>query len=90
MSISVALAAAIIAISQVPTLGGLDGGLIFSPLPAILGFGKSQAASASLFLNRIAAAAAAYTQCRKNSTAALKAKASALFAVSFCSPCAST
>ena len=44
---------------------GLGGGLIFSPLFVILGFAKSEAASASLFLNLIAAASAAYTYSRK-------------------------
>jgi uncharacterized membrane protein YfcA len=44
---------------------GLGGGLIFSPLFVILGFAKSDAASASLFLNLIAAASAAYTYSRE-------------------------
>lgn len=44
---------------------GLGGGLIFSPLFVILGFAKVDAASASLFLNLIAAASAAYTYSRK-------------------------
>jgi uncharacterized protein len=65
MSISVFLIAAIFFISLVLTMVGLGGGLIFSPLFVILGFAKSEAASASLFLNLIAAASAAYTYSRK-------------------------
>jgi uncharacterized membrane protein YfcA len=65
MSISVPLIAAIFAISLVLTMVGLGGGLIFSPLFVIAGFAKTQAASASLFLNLIAAASAAYTYSRK-------------------------
>jgi uncharacterized membrane protein YfcA len=65
MTISVPLIAAIFAISLVLTMVGLGGGLIFSPLFVLLGFAKSQAASASLFLNLIAAASAAYTYSRK-------------------------
>ena len=44
---------------------GLGGGLIFSPLFVILGFAKSAAASASLFLNLVAAGSAAYAYARK-------------------------
>jgi len=44
---------------------GLGGGLIFSPLFVILGFVKSDAASASLFLNLIAAGSAAFTYSKK-------------------------
>ena len=44
---------------------GLGGGLIFSPLFVILGFAKSDAATASLFLNLVAAASAAYAYSRK-------------------------
>ena len=44
---------------------GLGGGLIFSPMFVILGFAKSDAASASLFLNLIAAASATFTYSRK-------------------------
>jgi hypothetical protein len=65
MSISVPLIAAIFATSLVLTMVGLGGGLIFSPLFVIVGFAKTQAASASLFLNLIAAASAAYTYSRK-------------------------
>jgi uncharacterized membrane protein YfcA len=65
MTISFPLIAAIFAISLVLTMVGLGGGLIFSPLFVLLGFAKSQAASASLFLNLIAAASAAYTYSRK-------------------------
>lgn len=65
MAISAILIAAIFLISLVLTMVGLGGGLIFSPLFIILGFVKSEAASASLFLNLIAAASAAYTYSRK-------------------------
>ncbi len=65
MSVSVLLLAAIFTISFVLTMVGLGGGLIFSPLFVLLGFAKSQAASASLFLNLIAAASAAFTYSRK-------------------------
>lgn len=56
---------AIFLISLLLTMVGLGGGLIFSPLFIILGFPKTQAASASLFLNLIAAGSAAYTYSRK-------------------------
>lgn len=65
MTASALLIAAIFLISLVLTMVGLGGGLIFSPLFVILGFAKSEAASASLFLNLIAAASAAYTYSRK-------------------------
>lgn len=65
MTTSAILIAAIFFISLVLTMVGLGGGLIFSPLFVILGFAKSEAASASLFLNLIAAASAAYTYARK-------------------------
>jgi uncharacterized membrane protein YfcA len=65
MIISIPLVVAIFLISFVLTMVGLGGGLIFSPLFVILGFAKSEAASASLFLNLIAAASAAYTYSRK-------------------------
>ena len=65
MSITLFLAAAIFLISLLLTMIGLGGGLIFSPLFVILGFAKSDAASASLFLNLIAAASAAFTYARK-------------------------
>ena len=65
MTLSAMLIAAIFFISLVLTMVGLGGGLIFSPLFVILGFAKSEAASASLFLNLIAAASAAYTYSRK-------------------------
>jgi uncharacterized membrane protein YfcA len=44
---------------------GLGGGLVFSPLFVLIGFSKSQAPAASLFLNLVAAASAAYTYSRK-------------------------
>jgi uncharacterized protein len=65
MSISPILIAAIFLISLVLTMVGLGGGLVFSPLFVILGLAKSQAASASLFLNLVAAASAAYAYSRK-------------------------
>jgi len=65
MTHSVILIAGIFFISLILTMVGLGGGLIFSPLFVILGFTKSQAASASLFLNLTAAASAAYTYSRK-------------------------
>ena len=65
MSISLVLLAGIFLISLVLTMVGLGGGLIFAPLFLILEFAKAEAASASLFLNLIAAASAAYTYSRK-------------------------
>ncbi len=65
MAVSTFLMIAIFLISLVLTMVGLGGGLVFSPLFVILGFAKSEAASASLFLNLIAAASAAYTYSRK-------------------------
>jgi uncharacterized membrane protein YfcA len=65
MTISALLITAIFFISLMLTMVGLGGGLIFSPLFLILGFAKSEAASASLFLNLVAAASAAYTYSRK-------------------------
>ncbi|BBO78432.1 UPF0721 transmembrane protein [Desulfosarcina widdelii] len=65
MTISLPLVAAIFLISLILTMVGLGGGLIFSPLFVLLGFAKVDAASASLFLNLIAAASAAYTYSRK-------------------------
>ena len=65
MTTSVLLILGIFLIALVLTMVGLGGGLIFSPLFVILGFAKADAASASLFLNLIAAASAAYTYSRK-------------------------
>ncbi len=65
MTISLLLIGAVFIISFVLTMVGLGGGLIFSPLFVILGIAKTEAASASLFLNLIAAASAAYTYSRK-------------------------
>ncbi|HSO17860.1 MAG TPA: sulfite exporter TauE/SafE family protein [Desulfosarcina sp.] len=65
MTVSMLLIAAIFLISLVLTMVGLGGGLIFSPLFVILGFAKAEAASASLFLNLVAAASAAYTYSRR-------------------------
>ncbi|WP_319523854.1 sulfite exporter TauE/SafE family protein [uncultured Desulfosarcina sp.] len=65
MSVSFLLLTAVFLISLILTMVGLGGGLIFSPLFVLLGFTKVDAASASLFLNLIAAASAAYTYSRK-------------------------
>jgi hypothetical protein len=65
MSLSVLLIAALFFMSLILTMVGLGGGLVFSPLFVILGFAKSEAASASLFLNLVAAASAATTYSRK-------------------------
>src|SRR6056297_3784928 len=65
MNISLLLFAAIFFISLLLTMVGLGGGLIFSPLFVIIGFPKAAAASASLFLNLIAAGSAAYAYARK-------------------------
>ena len=51
--------------SLILTMIGLGGGLIFSPLFVLLGFPTSMAVSASLFLNGIAAASAAFVYIRK-------------------------
>jgi hypothetical protein len=65
MNITLSLFVAVFTISLVLTMVGLGGGLIFSPLFVLLGFAKSQAASASLFLNLVGAASAAYAYSRK-------------------------
>lgn len=65
MHLSLLLFASIFLISFLLTMVGLGGGLIFSPLFVILGFAKTSAASASLFLNLIAAGSAAYAYARK-------------------------
>lgn len=65
MNLSIFLFIAIMFISMILTMVGLGGGLVFSPLFVILGFAKSDAASASLFLNLIAAASAAYAYSRE-------------------------
>lgn len=51
--------------SFVLTMVGLGGGLIFAPLFVLLDFPISQAVSASLFLNGLAAISAAYTYFKK-------------------------
>jgi uncharacterized membrane protein YfcA len=56
---------AIFLVSLVLTMVGLGGGLVFSPIFLIMGYAKTDAASASLFLNLLAAASAAYTYSRK-------------------------
>ena len=65
MTASLVLIGAVFFISLLLTMVGLGGGLVFSPLFVILGFAKADAASASLFLNLVAAASAAYTYSRK-------------------------
>jgi uncharacterized membrane protein YfcA len=65
MTASALLIAAVFFISLTLTMVGLGGGLIFSPRFVLLGVAKSAAASASLFLNLVAAASAAYTYSRK-------------------------
>lgn len=65
MQLSIFLFMGIFIISLVLTMVGLGGGLIFSPMFVLLGFAKSDAASASLFLNLIAAASAAYAYSRE-------------------------
>jgi uncharacterized membrane protein YfcA len=65
MVFSLILILSIFLIALVLTMVGLGGGLIFSPLFVLLGFAKADAASASLFLNLIAAASAAYTYSQK-------------------------
>jgi uncharacterized membrane protein YfcA len=54
-----ALLICIFLIALTLTMLGLGGGLIYSPLFALLGFEKSMVASTSLFLNLVAAASAA-------------------------------
>ncbi len=65
MHLTFLLAGAIFLISLLLTMVGLGGGLIFSPLFVILGMAKTEAASASLFLNLIGAASASYAYSRK-------------------------
>jgi uncharacterized membrane protein YfcA len=62
---SALLIGAVFLISLVLTMVGLGGGLIFSPLFVILGLPKTEAASASLFLNLIAAGSAAIAYSRR-------------------------
>ncbi|MEF8822709.1 MAG: sulfite exporter TauE/SafE family protein [Desulfohalobiaceae bacterium] len=52
-------------ISLTLTMLGLGGGLIYSPLFALVGFEKSMVASTSLFLNLVAAASAAGVYMRR-------------------------
>lgn len=59
MLFSAALLLGIFLIAMVLTMVGLGGGLLFSPLFAVLGFEKSMVASTSLFLNLVGAASAA-------------------------------
>ena len=56
---------AIFLIALVLTMVGLGGGLLFSPLFALLGFEKSMVASTSLFLNLAGAASAASIYLRR-------------------------
>jgi uncharacterized membrane protein YfcA len=62
---SLLLIGVVFGISFVLTMVGLGGGLIYSPFFLILGMAKSQAAPASLFLNLVAAASAAYMYSQK-------------------------
>jgi len=55
----------ILSASLVLTMVGLGGGLIFSPMFILLGYPVTQAVSASLFLNGIAAISAAITYFQK-------------------------
>ncbi len=59
MLFSAALLLGIFLIAMTLTMVGLGGGLLFSPLFALLGFEKSMVASTSLFLNLVGAASAA-------------------------------
>ncbi len=52
-------------ISLILTMLGLGGGLIYSPLFALVGFDKAMVASTSLFLNLVAAASAAGVYMRR-------------------------
>jgi hypothetical protein len=65
MLTTLAIIAAVFAISFVLTMVGLGGGLVFSPMFVLIGFAKADAASASLFLNLVAAASAAFVYARK-------------------------
>lgn len=64
MTVSAGLIAAVLLISLLLTMVGLGGGLIFSPLFVVLGMTKTAAASASLFLNLVAAGSAAWAYAR--------------------------
>lgn len=59
------LLAAVFVVSFILTMVGLGGGLVFSPMFVLIGFAKADAASASLFLNLVAAASAAVVYARK-------------------------
>lgn len=65
VNISLLIAGVIFLITLLLTMVGLGGGLVFSPLFVILGMAKSEAASASLLLNLVGAASAAYAYSRK-------------------------
>ena len=65
MEMTLGLWISIFGIALVLTMLGLGGGLIFTPLFLIIGFAKADAASASLFLNFVAAASATWTYARK-------------------------
>jgi hypothetical protein len=83
MLFSAALLLGIFLIAMVLTMVGLGGGLLFSPLFAVLGFEKSMVASTSLFLNLVGAASAAGIYMRRGMidfTVALPLLAAALSA----------
>jgi len=65
MFLTAALLLAVFLISTTLTMVGLGGGLLYSPLFALLGFEKSMVVSTSLFLNLVAAASAAGTFMRR-------------------------
>ncbi len=65
MNTTFLIAGLIFLITLLLTMVGLGGGLVFSPLFVIFGMAKGEAASASLLLNLVGAASAAYTYSRK-------------------------
>jgi hypothetical protein len=83
MLFTAALLFGIFLIAMTLTMVGLGGGLLFSPLFALLGFEKSMVASTSLFLNLVGAASAAGIYMRRGMidfTVALPLLAAALSA----------
>ena len=83
MLFTAALLLGIFLIAMTLTMVGLGGGLLFSPLFALLGFEKSMVASTSLFLNLVGAASAAGIYMRRGMidfTVALPLLAAALSA----------
>lgn len=65
MLFTIFLVAGIFLISMALSMVGLGGGLLYSPLFALLGFEKSMVVSTSLFLNLVAAASAATVYIRR-------------------------